>query len=108
MYESILAVLSLLLLLACNKPEVSREMPDCIQKILEDSTYRFDPILEVRVQNWRGELTYWLNTDARHYDGVEFIVNNQCDTICTYCGFCEPRPCSKKYPLTDWVTIWKK
>ena len=91
---------------SCTK-EVSKELPPCIKNITEDSVKSVS-LKTVKVQRVRGELHYWLNTDYRHMDGLEFIVNEQCDTLCSFCGECIPAECIDDYCEDDWVTIWEK
>lgn len=112
MKQITLYILGILLLSACqiegeNKSELSLDMPTCIESLIMDQEASKN-LRTVKVQLVDGKHAYWLNTDLSVADGIEAIVSSQCDTVCTYCGFCEPRPCSKKYPLNDWVTIWKK
>jgi hypothetical protein len=54
-----------------------------------------------------GELHYWLNTDFTHFDGVEYVVNMECDTLCSFCGECYPPECSFEYEFDAWRVIWE-
>lgn len=110
--KHLLGILGVILLTACqieggNNTELNLEIPTCIEILINDHDASKD-LRTVRAQVVDGKHAYWLNTDLSVADSLEAIVSGQCDTICMYCGFCEPRTCSKKYQLDDWVTIWKK
>jgi len=53
------------------------------------------------------EIHYWLNTDFTHFDGTEFIMNEQCDTVCFFCGECFQPECANDYDFEDWEIIWQ-
>ena len=92
---------------ACCKKDDCEDgkLPDCIQQRINISS---KPLyLTVNMQKVNGECHYWLNTGAMAFDGAEYIVNDQCDTVCFYCGFCIPPDCSKEYSSEDWEVIWK-
>ncbi len=95
-------------MLACSQStEISTEVPVCIQLMLDDQ----DPFVEIKtvqVQEVAGELHYWVNTDATHWDGVEDIVNNQCERLCQFCGECLFPECTKQYKDNKWTIIWEK
>jgi len=38
-----------------------------------------------------------LSTCVTQSDGVEFVVNSYCDTVCSYCGEYWPAECTKWY-----------
>lgn len=98
----------IILLSACskNQPGDTDTIPTCIQSIIDQEIQRLDPLLTVKSQVIDGESHYWLNTDAVHYDGSEYIVNQNCDTVCYFCGECNPLACSAEYDYEKWVTIW--
>lgn len=105
--KSILIIFFGLLLLSCTKQDEcgNQKLPDCIkQKIDVSSVQIFQTVKRQKVD---GEYHYWLNTGAMAWDGVEYIVNCNCDTICSYCGECFPPECSKKYDFDKWETIWE-
>ena len=86
--------------------EVDTTIPDCIQEILNDSIASAD-IKTIRVQENDGELNYWLNTDFTHFDGLEFVLNVNCDTVCIFCGECYPPSCAYDYEF-EWKVIWEQ
>jgi len=100
-------VFIIILLTACtkNKVELDTSIPICIQEILNDPVASLD-IKTIRVQQNNGELHYWLNTDFTHFDGVEYIVNMDCDTVCSFCGECIPPECTRDYK-DAWEVIWE-
>lgn len=99
--------LFILLLFSCNKVNNPSDLsiPSCIQEILDDNELSKD-IRTVRLYEVDNELHYWLNTDFTEFDGTEYIVNMQCDTVCLFCGFCDPPECSEEY-TDEWITIWE-
>lgn len=99
----LIALLSLILFSCSTKYE--GDLPACIEDIIEQDV-NYDPIKTVRVQRISGEFHFWLNTDARHYDGVELIVNENCDTICFMCGECIPPECLEDYKEGKWEIVW--
>lgn len=95
---------------SCDKVdscEKGNDLPHCIQETINKDSSSYAPILSVQRQKIDGDYHYWLNTDARHYDGSEAIVNTSCDTVCWFCGFCVQPACIEKY-ATTWDTIWTK
>ncbi len=94
-------------MLSCAKSScLTEEIPDCIQDIIQN--YSSHPTLQsVQTQLINEIQHYWLQTGAISYDGVEYIVNSSCDTVCYLCGECMPPSCSLKYGQ-DWKVIWKK
>ena len=105
--------LLLLLLLftscACKKDEEAlSNLPTCLQTLLANQQQSLG-LQTIRVQKIKGEKHYWLNTDARHLDAPEYIVNASCDTVCLICTECGPPECMKKYGKEeDWKIIWRK
>ncbi len=102
-------LLSIILLLsACDNSNemINTEIPVCIQEIIDEPELSSE-LKTVRIQEANNELHYWLNTDFRHADGIEYIVNSSCDTICSFCGECLPPGCSREYD-ENWITIWEK
>lgn len=99
--------MGLLAINSCTNPEnpIDTTIPNCIQNIINDSNST-NQLKTVRVQEVNKELHYWLNTDYAHFDGVEYIVNSKCDTICGVCGECLPPDCSENYN-ENWVIIWE-
>ena len=96
--------------MVCNKSDNTPSnlmVPECIDVLLEDSLIMAS-METIRVQVENEEHHYWLNTDARHADGIEFIVNSKCDTVCALCAECIPPDCSKDYEEDEWMIIWEK
>lgn len=95
-------------LVSCGKSEIEIDttIPVCIQNTIDDTILSMD-LKTVRVQNVDNELHYWMNTGVTHFDGVEYIVNSKCDTICSFCGECIPSECSENYD-NNWKVIWER
>lgn len=106
MFKSNVFIL-IVLLASCAKSdkEIDTNVPACIQSILDNSNLSAD-IKTIRVQETNDELHYWINTDARHLDGLEFVFNTNCDTICSLGGFI-PIECTEEYD-GNWMIIWEK
>ncbi len=102
----LLLIMFLILLNSCCKDEncESTKLPDCIRQMI-DVVGHTPPLISVKMQKVDGECHYWLNTDAMAWDGFEYIVDDQCDTLCTIGGFRMPVECMKKYDFDKWVTI---
>ena len=62
----------------------------------------------IRRQKVGNEYHYWINTDARQFDGREYILNDKCEVVCGYCGFCVKGDCIDDYIDADWEIIWEK
>lgn len=101
-------IVCVILLASCSESNDNGDsnIPSCIQEILDDPVLSSD-LKTIRVQENNDELQYWLNTDATFFDGVEFIVNSQCETVCSFCGECFPPLCASDYDFESWITIWE-
>jgi hypothetical protein len=104
-----LSLIFILLLSSCCKNEnnCNGDLPACISKIIQDDSIS-ESIKTIKVQNIDGECHYWLNTGAMAWDGVEYIVNDKCDTICGIGGFLISQDCSINYDFDKWEIVWEK
>ncbi len=84
--------------------EQALDLPDCIQEFTESSEIEYP--WQIKSQTVNNEVHYWINTWANASDGDEFIVNDQCDTVCYYGGWINPE-CIENYSNEDWETIWE-
>jgi len=100
--------LILVIITSCKKNEVviTEDLPICIEEIVMDSI-RSAALKTVQAIVAKNEIHYWLNTDARHADGGELIVNQQCEEVCSMCGNCVFPKCLKKYNMEEWQIIWQ-
>lgn len=100
----------LLSCIGCGIKDINLRIPDCINGMISDSTITtFNSNLKtVQVQKVDNEHHYWLNTDARHSDRIEYIINSDCDTICSIGGGrgVKPANCLSDYSMEEWVIIW--
>jgi hypothetical protein len=65
-----------LLLAACSKQNLKQDaLPDCLLNKMA-----LDPSLKIQYQEVNSEIHYRLNTAKSNDD--EFILNEQCDTVC--------------------------
>ncbi len=101
----ILTSLITLLTLSCESESQLKitSIPDCVQSMIDKDTN--GDILTIRVKTSNGVYNYWINTDARTWDGIEEIVNEQCDVVCTVGGQLNPDRC---FEYNNWKVIWKK
>ena len=101
---------TLLALAACEREDAivsTAGLPPCVQDFI-DVANRSD-----RTDTWTvsthpvdGERHYWLGTGAPAYDGVDYIVNTRCDTVCAYGGFRPALDCARQYN-GQWLEIWR-
>ncbi len=96
----------ILFFFSCNKSDLNN-VPPCIREIVRDDS-QDGKIKTVQAQAVNGEIHFWINTDARHYDGSEIIVNSTCQTVCGYCGECVQGECADLYIYEDWEIVWEK
>jgi len=61
----------------------------------------------IQVQRLNNRNHYWLNDDVRFVDGIEYVVSNQCDTVCGLGGFFPPG-CASDYDAEGWEVIWSQ
>lgn len=102
----IILSLFLFFIASCTKA-ASSDLPECIVELLEDEIASA-AIKTVRKQKKGGEVYYWLNTDGRHIDGMELLVNSSCQTLCVFCGECLQPECAVDQTEEDWEVIWEK
>lgn len=91
----------------CKKTVEASDPSSCLTAKLEEFKLQSDAV-SIRTQNVNDEKHYWLNTDARAYDGIEYVLNNACDTVCEIGGFRIPPTCESNYNFDNWVVIWQK
>ena len=97
----------MLAFVACKKNcDSVNPLSTCLENKLE--TYKAsEDAKTIKTQTINNQTYYWLNTDARTYDGVEFILGENCDTACAFGGFIH-QPCVDLYDWDNWETIWTK
>ena len=61
----------------------------------------------VRAQLVRGEVHYLLDRGDRHLDGVDYIVDAYCDTVCTLGAQRIAPRCESDYKSRAWVVLWE-
>ncbi|MEL6945767.1 MAG: hypothetical protein AAFO82_24195, partial [Bacteroidota bacterium] len=98
----LLLICWVLFLLSCEKSEFDGKIPSCIWDTFSQS------FIDIKMQKINGEKHYWLHTGDIHIDGIEYIVNSQCDTVCIVCAECLPPDCLSEYDDKDWKVIWKR
>lgn len=96
--------LIILTVIACKKDD---KLSPCLHEKLE-AFKASSRAKTIKKQIVNGEVHYWLNTDDRHLDGTEYILNETCDTVCVLCGDCDPPACLSNYDNDNWKTIWEK
>ncbi len=93
-------------LFSCNKSGF-KNLPPCVRDYIKDDAQN-GTIKTIKVQEVNGENHFWINTDARHIDSGEIIVNSECQTVCWYCGECIYLDCVELYKYEDWETAWER
>lgn len=103
--KNLIPIIALLLLFSCkSKDDQDNLIPDCIQEQIENEA----TLMAVLTQEVDGEIHYWLNTGVLSLDGTEFIVNNNCEEVCQFCGLCVPPNCNDDYNADEWTVIWEQ
>ena len=105
-----------LLLIACDKDEQlgscdvppADDYPECVEGFIA-TTYLIDKSdpWSIETQCVDDQLHYRLNTGAPIVDGVDYIVNGACDTVCFFGGWDPPESCLDDYDEDAWVEIWR-
>lgn len=103
-YIFLIAIIVVFLAACSNSEKFSSELPECVDEITRD-TINNSSLKSVEMMYLKGEHHYWLKTDYTFFDGIEYIVNSQCDTICLFCGECTNPLCIKQYEKGTWETI---
>lgn len=108
MKRLLFVLLSLIFIVSsCHKKDCDdSEIPDCVQSILDNNDPN-EPVVSIKFQEIDGENFYWLNTGAMAYDGFEYIVDENCDTVCQIGGWF-PQECMNNFDNEKWGEIWKK
>ncbi len=106
--KNLLFICFAILATSCCKKTIEVNDPSpCLAAKLEEFKLQSDAV-SIRTQLVGGETHYWLNTDARAYDGLEYILGENCDTVCSIGGLRLPPACESEYNFDDWVIIWQK
>lgn len=92
---------------SCEKNSV-KKLPDCIQELIDSEDG--ENLKTIQYQKVNDELHYWLNTDSRHGDGIEYYVNASCETECYIIGDPDDSlpECLQNYHYDEWKVIWKQ
>jgi hypothetical protein len=80
-------------------------LPPCIENII-DSADPDIPVLEIRTQTVGAEVHYWIFTGINALDGNEYIVDENCNTLCVIRGWFYD-PCIAEYNESGWLTVWE-
>lgn len=105
------AAFLLISIAACQKDDdcscSGGDLPPCIEEMIADTsvTNHLQSIQRTQVGN---EQHFWLNSGAAAVDGLEFIVNEQCDTVCYWLCFCVPPACADNYDINNFEVVWEK
>jgi len=89
-----------LFVFSCEKNNV-KKLPDCIQELIDDRDY----IDLIHCQRLNGELHYRINKGVIQADGVEYFINERCDTMCFISVVAYPE-CNSDYDNDKWKLIW--
>jgi hypothetical protein len=107
MQKSTLILLIVCVVAGCNKEAEKGLIEPCLEAKIEE--FKASPTaISLKTLKVGKETHYWFNTNARHLDGSEYIINEASDTVCFFCGECDPPDCSKTYWDADWETFWEK
>ncbi|MEO0899109.1 MAG: hypothetical protein AAFY71_22040 [Bacteroidota bacterium] len=80
------------------------DLPACVQDYIEnaDGSQKQHPI---KAQRLGFKRYYWLNTGAMAFDGLEYIVDADCDTACSMGGLLPPS-CDLDFDNNNWEQVW--
>ena len=104
--KSISLFLLILTACHCDSNNIDLTLPNCIDSIVRNPKFSGE-LQTIKAQSVAGKLHYWLNTNSTQWDGAEYIVDMNCDTVCSFCGECFLPECTKVY-RGKWQIIWKK
>ena len=102
------SLLATAIAISCHKKECSpSEFSDCLNDKFEQFKQQPDAISILATTNFP-ETMYLLHTTAPTYDGPEYFLGENCDTVCINCGFCIPPPCMDGFSFDKTKVIWEK
>lgn len=101
--------LLLLAVFGCKKTQNLDGVSDC----LNDQFEAFKALPEARqimkIEDAAGKKHYWLRDDSRYADGCEKVLDEDCGSFCSICGFSNfPAFGVCAQPESAWVSIWIK
>lgn len=102
-------IFALFMVMACKKNDeaINNDLSVCIEQILKDSM-NLITLKTIQTTVVNNEIHYWLNTDFRQLDGSEYIVNEQCDTVCSFGGWINTQECLMDYNNVGmWEIVWQ-
>lgn len=105
MQKIVLLCFNILIFAACKKE--CENFEPCLEAKIE--AFKVSPMAVSLKSIQLDDATYvWFNTNATHWDGIEYILSETCDTVCYFCGECEGPDCADDYWNADWETFWEK
>lgn len=103
-YIAIFIVVTTILigLCSCSEPaeEITLDIPVCIQEVIDENES-----IVILSQEINNETQYWLSTGVAAYDGIEHIVDSNCEQVCAYGGWAN-FPCVNAYDHNGWQLIY--
>lgn len=99
--------IAILAFAACeHENECDGNLEPCLEAKFEEFKASASAI-SIRKQEVNEENYYWFNDGSTAWDGVEYILNESCDTVCYFCGECQVPTCLDDY-TDDWEVVWEK
>lgn len=97
--------------LACNKEDDfvdgRIQTPVCVAALYATTEIAAENgLLAVYRMDVDNEFHYWLNTGAMALDGPEYIIDADCDTVCSFNML--PPACFSDYKDRDWELVWEE
>ncbi len=107
MRKLIILVSIIVSIISCRKEssDLMKDLPICIQNLIDSG--KEGTIKTIRTQTINGIVHYWLNNEASTWDGIEYIVDKDCNKVCYIIGECFPPKCLENYTNSRWKEIWK-
>lgn len=90
----------------CKEKVNIKDIPACVKAIYEPGPTQDSHLIAVKRMEVGNEFHYWLNTGDNAFDGTEYIINEACDTVCSFC-FCPVNPCISKYENGEWEVVYE-
>jgi hypothetical protein len=104
MKNLMLVCFAIMLFAACKNDEA---ISSCLEAKFEEMK-ALPNALSIRKQKVHGETHYWFNDGTLLSDGVEYILNGKCDTVCYTCVDCPAPACLGDYKTEAWKVVWEK
>jgi hypothetical protein len=108
--KNLIILAAILAIFACKK-ESKKNLgtSDCLDAKITVFKQNPEAISVLKVTQADGTVLFWFKSQAPTYDGLDYILNHGCDTVCTIGGnLPNPSPCIDGANESKMIVIWKK